>query len=281
MMNNPILFTDEQFNPQNVGDCHLLIHLDTTSYSYAIIDKKQDRLNVLAKNYFPEDTSAYSDLNRLEILIAENEFINLDFEKVKVSLQTQAFTFVPLELYSQADLPQYGKFMGAQPDSVLINTTINPLGIKNISAVDPDIENALQKSFVDPLIVSQANPFIAGIHDLKKKGNAGELFLNFSHDHFEAAVIRGNMLEFYNLFEITNSDEVNYYILNLINELSINREHLVTISGDIDRQAEHFTRLQKYFDKISFAEMIVGREGAFKDFEPHQFFCLLSLDLCE
>lgn len=281
MMNNPILFTDDQFNPQNAGACHLLIHLETSSYSYAIIDKKNGRLNVVAKNYFPANTSAFSALNRLEILIAENEFVNLEFEKVKISLQTQAFTFVPQELYSQDDLPQYSKFLGAQPDSILIDTDIHPFDIKNIYAVDAEVENILRKSFTDVLIVSQANPLIAGMNNLKKNGNTGELFLNFSHDSFEAAVIKGDTLQFYNIFEITNSDEFNYFLLNLIDELSINREQAVIISGDIDSQSEHYTRLQKYFDRIYFSEPMINNAEAFDGFKSHAFFSLLSLDLCE
>ena len=281
MMNNPILFTDEQFNPHNSGACHLLIHLDTNSYSYAIIDKKQGRLNVVGKTYFPEIVSTYSDLNRLEILIAENEIVKLDFEKVKISLQTQAFTFVPEELYSQADLPQYSKFIGAKPESTLINTDIHPFGIKNISAVDAELENSLQNAFTDPLIVCQANPIIAGIYNLHKKGNSGELFLNFNHDRFEAAVIKRDTLEFYNIFEIATTDEFNYFILNLISEFSISPGLAVTVSGEIDSQNEHYMRLQKYFEQISFAETLTNNDEAFKGFNPHLFFSLLSLDLCE
>ena len=280
-MNNPILFTDDQFNPHNSGDCHLLIHLDTRSYSYTIIDKKHNRLSVAAKRDFPESAFSYSDLNRLEILIAENELLNLDFEQVKISLQTQAFTFIPLELYSQVDLPQYSKFIGAQPDSILIDTEIHSLGLKNISAVDADIKNTLQKSFLDPLIVSQANPLIAGIYDLNKKGDSIGFFLNFNDESFEAAVINNDTLEFYNIFEIANADEFNYFLLNLLNEFNINVDRPVTVSGEIDSQSEHYIRLKKYFDKISFAKTLNNYEEAFRDFKSHVFFSLLSLDLCE
>ncbi|HUH33080.1 MAG TPA: DUF3822 family protein [Daejeonella sp.] len=281
MMNNPILFTDDQFNPQNAGACHLLIHLETSSYSYAIVDKNNGRLNIVAKNYFPENASIHSDLSRLEILRAENEFVNLDFEKVKVSLQTQAFTFVPQELYSQADLPQYSKFIGAKPESTLLNDNIHSFGIMGISAVDAELKIALQNAFTDPLIVAQANPIIAGVHRLRMNGNPVQLFLNFNIDSFEAVVIKNDTLEFYNIFEIATADEFNYFLLNLITEFSIDLSHGVIVSGEIESQNERYQRLQKYFESILLAETLTNSDEAFKGFKSHVFFSLLSLDLCE
>ena len=283
MMNNPIQFIDAHFHPHNSRACHLFIHLDPDSYSYAIVDKEQNCLSVLFKKYFPQSTETFSAFNRLEILRAENENVNLDFGKVKISVETKAFTFIPEELYSPADLHQYSKFIGIEPAAVLLNSDIRPLGIKAISAVAPDLENSLKKSFIDPLIVSQANPFIAGIYQLQGQGSQSEFFLNFNHDSFEAAVIRKGNLEFYNIFEISNTDEFNYYILNLVNQLELDRSLPVTLSGEIDRENERYLRLQKYFEQLSFAEasLLTNGPDVDKPFAPHRVFSLLSLDLCE
>jgi hypothetical protein len=283
MTNNPINFRDEQFNPKNSGDCHLLIQLDSDSYSYAIIDKEQNRLSVLILNYFQENTDTFSTFSRLEILKAENEDINLEFAKVKISLETRAFTFVPEELYSPADLPNYGKFIGVEPQTALLTADIRGFGIKNITAVETDLEHYIKGAFPDPLIVSQANPFIAGIHRLKQKGIAGELFLNFNRTSFEAAVIKKGTLEFYNIFDISGADDFNYFVLNLVSQLNIDRNLPVSISGEIDRFNEHYERLKKYFEMLSFAEPEVLSKGPelLKKAGSQRFFSLLSLDLCE
>ena len=280
MMNNLIDFTDKQFQPNNSSACHLLIHLDSDSYSYAIVDKEQNRLSVLFKKYFPQSPDTFSAFNRLEILRAENENVNLDFGKVKISVETKAFTFIPEELYASADLPKYGKFIGVEPSVVLLNSDIRPLGIKAIAAVEPNLANDLKVTFSDPLIVSQANPFIAGIYQLQAQG---ELFLNFNHDSFEAAVFRKGTLELYNIFETSNNDEFNYYILNLINQLELDRNFPVVLSGEIDSGNERYLRLQKYFEQLTFADASLlanGREVD-KQFALHRVFSLLSLDLCE
>lgn len=283
MMNTPIHFTDEQFNPHNSGTCHLLIHLNAHSYSYAIVDKETNRISELCENYLPENTVDFSASSGLEILMAEHENLNLKYSTVKISVETKAFTFIPEKLYSSNDVLQYSKFIGAEPNSALLQTDIRAYGIKNISAFEADLENNLQHTFPDSLILSQANPFIAGIYELKKQGIPGELFLNFSGIRFEAAVVRNETLEFYNIFDITSADEFNYFILSLIDRLNIDRSLQVNLSGNIDSENELYHRLQKYFTALRFTEIgLWNNEAEFSDqVAPHRFFSLLALDLCE
>jgi len=280
MMNDPINFTDEHFQRQNSGSCDLLIHLDADSYSYAIVDKEQNSLMALVKKHFGESTGTFSAYDRLEILKAENNDVNLAFAKVKISVEAKAFAFVPEDLYSADDLPKYSKFIGAEPKSALLTTEIQPFGIKNITAVDTDLEINLRNSFANPIICSQANPFLLGVYALLNEAKANQLFLNIKRNSFEAAVIRNNTLEFYNFFEISNTDEFNYFILNLISQLNIDQSLAVTLSGEIDEQNELYETLQKYFEHLFFAETELVKNVS-EIPAPHRFFTLLSLNQCE
>jgi len=280
MKNDPINFTDEHFQRQNSVSCDLLIHLDADSYSYAIIDKEQNSLKALVKKYFGQITDTFSAFDRLEILKAENDDVNLPFTRVKISVETKAFTFVPSELYSAADLPKYSKFIGAEPESGFLTADLKPFGIKNITAVDADLEVNLRNAFRNPIICSQATPFILGVFTLLDTANRKQLFLNFSRNCFEAVVIKDNSLEFYNTFEISNADEFNYFILNLIGQFNIDRNLAVTLSGEINEQNELYERLQKYFEHLLFAESALT-ETVSSIPAPQRFFTLLSLRLCE
>jgi hypothetical protein len=280
MINDPINFRDKLFQPHHSHACHLLIHLDTDSYSYAILDNGQNRLRALVKNYFGERTESFSTFDRLEILKAENEDVSLPYKKVKISVETNAFTFVPEELYNPADLPKYGKFIGVAPETTLLTADINAFGIKNITAVEPNLKNILQQAFPEPIIFSQANPFLAGIARLEKEGSESELFLNFNVGSFEAAILRKGALEFYNIFEVSNPDEFNYFILNLISQLNIDRNLLVSLSGEILSGDDHYQRLEKYFEKMSFSNTQI-LDQATGVFNSYRLFSLVSLDLCE
>ena len=283
MMNSQIHLTDEQFSLNNTAGSHLLIRLSDSSYSYAIVDKDQNRPGVLVEKKLGMHAESMSIAEKLEIILADNGYLKGDFRKVKISVETKAFTFIPEELYSSADLPQYSKFIGSQPDSAVLSSSIRPYGITTVCAIDEDLTVNLKSLFNDPLLVSQANPFIAGIHKLVIAGNPEGLFLNFNRDNFEAAIIRNGTLEFYNIFDITNADEFNYFLLNLISQLTLDRSTAVSVGGKIEKEDQHFLRVAKYFDKILFlnVELMEKAPDLFKQVPPHRFFSLLSLDLCE
>ena len=283
MMNSPIHLTDEEFNLDSSGDRHLLIHIADQSYSCAIIDKERSRLGVVVKKKFGQQAGSMNSSEKLEIILSDNGYLKQDFQSVKISVETTAFTFVPEELYSDDDLPQYTKFMGASPDSVVLSSNIRPYGIANICAIDAAFGSKLRSVFRDPLIVSQANPFIAGIYSRIISGNPSGLFLNCCTDRFEAAVVQSGTLEFYNIFRTRTTDEFNYYLLSLISQLALDRSMAVTLSGEIQQEDENFMRLSKYFDNISFSDSRIMRNGSdvFKRLPSHEFFSLMSLDLCE
>jgi len=283
MMNDPIHLTDKHFNPENTGNCHLLIHLAEQSYSYAIIDKEEDRPGILVKKRFSEHARSLSAGERLEILLAENAYLKHRFRKVKVSIETKSFTFIPKDLYSGDDLAQYSKFIGSPPEARVLSSAISFYGIVNVCGIDADLADQLQTQFHEPLVLSQVNPFMAGISKLISNGRPAGLFLNFNAGNFEAAVIKDGTLEFYNIFEIASADEFNYFLLNLISQFDTDRSMPVTLSGEVQEEDEYFKRLIKYFDNISFTDsgMTGGGSELFDRIPPHVFFSLLSLDLCE
>ncbi|NEU08316.1 DUF3822 family protein [Flavihumibacter sp. R14] len=283
MMNSPIHLTDEHFNLDDAGNCHLLIHLAPHSYSYAIVDKDHDRLGVLVRKTFPAHADTISNAERLELFRAENEYLRQEFRKVKISVETKAFTFIPEELYSGNDVSQYSKYIASPPEAALLNSDIKPYKVRTVAAIEADLESSVKNSFQDPLIVSQANPFIAGIYNLIISGNPSGLFLNFGENCFEAAFIQSGIFEFYNIFEIPTADEFNYFLLNLLNQLSIDDSTYVTLSGEIQEGDENYLRITKYFTQVSFTDvkLMNSGNGAFKRVPTHEFFSLLSLDLCE
>ncbi len=281
MMNNPIRFTDAHFLPQKSVHCHLLIHLDTDSYSYAIVDQAENRLYALVKKHYNLGIDSFNILNRFSNLQQENEHINLAYSQIKISVNTGAFTFIPDALFAAENLPQYSAFTGASPDSTILNTYISSAGINNIVALETELTDTLTNTFDKPLVLNQANPFIAGIFALAGPGSRSGFFINFNHHGFEAALIDDQKLKFYNSFEITATEDFNYFLLNMITQLSLDPEKQLTVSGAIDSDDKLYEILQKYFGQIIFAEPERPDNFSESGLKLHQHFSLLSLDLCE
>ena len=96
--------------------------------------------------------------------------------------------------------------------------------------------------------------------------------------------LKESRLEFYNIFEFANADEFNYYLLHIIESLSLETEQThVTVSGKISDTDEVYKRLGKYFPILGFADsrVLLKYPEKFEEVHQHTYFSLLALDLCE
>ena len=283
MTNNSIHLTESDFKQPDFENCHLLIQLNPDGYAYAIVEKAQNRIIALGKNQQLSDSSENSLLQQFENFRRENETLVGSFQKVKISVKTHSFTFIPEELFEKNSLSEYSKFIASDPEDILIQSHIKIAKTFNILAINPDLIRALQSVFSAPFIVSQADAMIGAACNHAENENQSELFLNFSARSFEAVFICNQQFTFYNTFDIPTPDDFNYFLLNLISELNIDCSKPVTVSGEIDTNDDNYARLNKYFEQIFFADPIASFNDSesFKEVQSHLFFPVLSLDLCE
>lgn len=283
-MNHSLFLTDGHFQLQHSPKCDLLIQLGSHSVSYAIIDKEQDQLKVLFNKPLAATEQALSNTELISQLQLNHEYLRQSFRRVKISIETSKFTFIPDDLYQEDDRSQYARFLAVTlPGDVQVNA-VSGFGLQNVAATDSDLRKMLNEQFEQPAIYSQVEPMLQGISRIYKNDGPSQLFLNFSEGKFEAALLQDGGLTFYNIYSIPAADDFNYYLLNLISHsgLDINQTAL-RLSGKISIEDEKFLRLKKYFKDPAFADSLklVRQTSAFRLIPAHNYFSLLSLDLCE
>jgi hypothetical protein len=265
---------DPNFQSQHSGKCNLLIRISKKRLSYAIVDQGHDELKVLFDSPVEKD---------LKTLLDNDPFLKFHFHRVKISVESLKFTFIPKDIYSESDLDSYTHFIHPGRNSDILVKDIRSAKIKNITAFDKYLGKELLSSFTNPHIFNQANPLIESV--LKHYRNAAEtvLVLQFNSDSFEALIMKNNNFQYYNLFYIDSPDELNYFLLAIIRDFEIKNTDVVILSGDISENEEYYMRIQKYFSNISFADSkkLSLHSDIFKDIPDHQFFSLISLNLCE
>jgi hypothetical protein len=284
-MNNTINLTDEQFQLQHSDKCDLLIHLGSRNIAFAIIDKSQQQLKVLTDKPVHENDQHIPLIRRLDNLRESSLVLQQKFRRVKISVETPAFTFIPQELYSKDLLEQYDHFIRPEEGTELKISTIYSGGIKNITAIDSVLIKELNARFTQPLIFSSIHPFIESTLQIAKKDSSTQLFFNFDENAFEAAYYEKGKFSFYNKFEYETADEFNYFLLNIIQQLSIDLKNTaLQLSGKIEHEDELVDRLEKYFDEINFAgifHLVKVPSTIASQASLHNYFSLISLGLCE
>ncbi|MBC7746249.1 MAG: DUF3822 family protein [Flavobacterium sp.] len=283
MTYNPIVFKDKNFQSHEISNCHLLIRFNSNSYSYIIIDQSQNEVIAVGKFTLNSNFTNSNVFEQFQNFCKENEDLNLSFGKVKISLETHSFTFIPDDLFFKGDLQDYSKFMVCKPDDIILDRKLSLPGIHNIILLGSEHIKLLKNTFHEPLIFSQVEPFIAAAFKLVENGSHAELFLNFNSESFEAAVIKNQNLQFYNIFSIAGADDFNYFLLNVLTHLDPDTKQLVCISGEINQNMELYFRLAKYFDHISFADAgnIVDTSKLPEEIHSHLYFSVSGLNLCE
>ncbi len=284
-MNNTIRLIDEHFESQHSGKCDLLIQINAAYISYAIIDKGQDQLRVLCQTALNGKDAQLSALENIDNLLQTEPHLKYHFRKIKISLETFKFTFIPSELYTDSSLADYAKFIQPVNEADILLTDIKAAQSKNIIAVPAELQHKLRSCFHEVHLFSQADSFIEGAKNIHNTSSlASQLFLNINETTFEAVLLQDAKFVFYNIFDYQNADEFNYFLLTIMQQLAIDRHKTrVTLAGDIIESDEIYKRIEKYFKDITFADskLLARQSGLFKTIPSHLFFSLMSLGLCE
>ena len=275
---------DDEFQSQNAAKCDLLIHIGIESFQYAIIDKVRDELKALVEYELPNISNQGDLIQAIENLSECTKEFKYTFNKVKISIDSYQFTFIPDEFYQSGNDEEYAKFITSKQESVILCNPIPAAKIKNIIAIHSDLHLALNRIFHNPKIYGQASSFIQGILKSFKQNTEPSLYIDIHQKHVQFAYFKQSELSFYNIFDSVNTIEFNYFILNIIESLKVDLDHTsIILSGQVMEKDELYQRIEKYFKDIKFADsrLIIKHPELFDEVSSQTFFALLTLDQCE
>ncbi|HEY0898276.1 MAG TPA: DUF3822 family protein [Sphingobacteriaceae bacterium] len=261
------------FGPRDTELCDLLLQTGTERISYAVI--QENRLKAIFEGLGGSDN--------LSDLISRDPLLQSRFRQVKISVDTDKFTFVPQEIFSEGNVKDYLRFVQPLSPADILITELQEFEIRNVVAISSDLQNQLRSYFPQATLRSQIDPFLKGIHYLIGNQNAPMWFLNFRHGSFEAALVKNGELQFYNVLQSKDPDEFNYFLLLLLRQFQASTNSQVIISGSINIDDLYHSRLSKYFREVKLAELSgqIQWDSAFDQLPLHQYFSLLSLSRCE
>ena len=153
-----------------------------------------------------------------------------------------------------------------------------------MTVLEDNLQTGLMNHFDQALILNQASPFLTGVNHLVIENEKTSLAINIRSKIVEFALFHTGKLKFYNLFDCIHADELNYFILHLIKELDLNpTQTQVLLAGHIKRNDPHYERIKKYFSNIQFLSVwpLLAQSDLAEQLLPHEFFSLISLNLCE
>lgn len=271
---NSILLVDPEFDPNTATDCNLLLKITADSFSYAVIDKNSRQLKAVFDQQECEDTTA-----ELAAALKRDSYLSLPFQEIKVSVYTPNSITVPTIFFKEQDLNGYAAFFTEELADTLYTRPYTHFGFTSVFNLSTFVEETLNTHMAAAARYADNAPLLA----LAESVETTSLLLDFTVGSFNALLLDQGKVVFHNTFQIENTDEFNYYLLLLIQELKLDTATInILISGIIHEQDAKYNCLQKYFTHTHFnLPPAADIDHAILDDMPaHYYSSLLALDLC-
>lgn len=268
---NSILLIDPTFDPSNSINCSLLVRMGIDSFSYAILDKKTNKVSAVFDEQECEDVSQTFN-ERLN----NDANLGLTFNEIKVAVYSENNISVPDLIY---DLQDNTSFF-PQPHSGNLYTTVHSnFGFTSVFSFPKTSDEIVNQSFANS---KKYHPNTALLKLAENIANTS-LLLDFTAGCIYVLYLKEKQVVFQQCYEIENAEEFNYYLLLMIKQLTINSSHTTAyISGIIDQNDDKYKRLNQYFNTIQFLDFVDYNldQQILEDMPSHYYSTLLALDQC-
>jgi hypothetical protein len=272
---NSILLVDPEFDPNTAAECDLLIKVGPDSFSYAIIDKSCNQVKAVYDQQECEDAGS-----ALAAKLKSDNYLSLSFKAIKVAVYTENTIAIPDEVFDPAGLNQYTKYFSEEQSGTLYVQPLADYGFTSIFNLTEFIEDTLSASLTSSKRYDQSAPLLA----LAKGKVSRSLLLDFTVGSFNVTYVNEGRLVFQRCFHTENAEELNYYLLLIINQLKMdNAQTTVHLSGIIHENDSNYRCISKYFRDIHFTKAVSNELDSriLDDMPAHYYSSLLALDLCE
>ena len=268
MSNNSLLLVDPNFKADASVDCHLLLKITNDSFSYAVVDKSTEQVNVVFDKQGCEDVE-----QDIKFAFENDDYLSLPYNRIKAALHTTKFIFVPDEWFDAENPAQYHQYLGTEEKIYTIHD--ENLGFNTLFALDENLKDQLPEASA---IFPQSAPLLALSNHLSDDA----LLIDFTSVSFNVLLIRDKKIHFQNHYQAETLDEFNYFLLLIIEQLDLNEHIPVYLEGIINEDDDQYNCLLKYFNQLYFFLPADKQESEIlADMPKHYFSGLLALDLCE
>lgn len=270
-INNSILLIDPNFDPSMASTCNLLVRIGMDSFSYAIISKSTQQVVAL----YDEQEYNVSELNLTE-RFEKDSYLKLPYQQTKLVIYTDVEISIPNDIFDESSVEIHSKLM--KNNTVINLFRENHFGFTTIFGIQQSLQDILTSQLSNLKMYSHN----AGLLTIAEDTKNDQLFLDFSINSFTALFIKNQQVIFQKCYEIENVEELNYFILLLINQLAISLpEVIIRLSGIIHEDDKKYECLQKYFTTIEFIKLGTSLSlQILEDIPEYYYISLLALNQC-
>jgi len=264
------------------NDQNLSLVISETSFCYLISSDNFSRPVQLGEIAMSSvGTAAFDMRDRLAYLVNNNLLDQKKYDKVFISLLLPHVTLLPESFASVDERAGLLSFSTGTKNTKVISHALP--GVNFTFPVTSELLQYLERTFPNAQIRHAGAINLSLMHRLHALQNA-DVHLLLHNGYVEISARRGNSILFYNVFEISGTEDVLYYLLFTMEQFGLDPQIArVAFSGQKNYDDPLIKAMKKYIRNFSFSvhDNSLKMTGEISSLPSHYYFTLLNQHLCE
>jgi hypothetical protein len=265
---------DETFDPANLAAYNLYLLAGTARLHLAVADVERRKFVVLEDHALPA--------GGVPALAAQHHFLGRrGWNAVRLAVTGRAFTLLPAPLFRPGDEEAALRLHHLSlPGETVRHTTHPSLELVNVFAADAALADWLLAAHgATGRLLHHTSALLAGVVHQRGAAAPRRLYLNPGQQELTLVVL-GQHLEYCNVFPCTTAEDVVYYTILVMQELSLDPDQdEVTVWGELMPDSAVFSLLRTYVRNVQFGPRPGNVQYSYRlnDVFEYRYFDLFSL----
>jgi len=262
-------------------DNHLSIQISLDGFSFCIIDKNTNGVNLIKNIPFQKISSTpEKHLKNIEQVFQEEDILNKKYDSLNITHVNDLSSLVPKALFDPKHIDRYLKYSSkTYKNDYIVYDELENHDIINVYIPFVNINNILLEKYGNFEYKHFSTILVDNLLNIYKYSERPHVFVDLQSTHFEIIVIANNKLVLYNSFEYVTKEDFIYYVLFTAEQLKINPEKFeLVLSGKIKKNDDFYTIAYNYVRNISLLEnrSKYNFSDKYNEETKRQFFTLLN-----
>ncbi|MEZ0483997.1 DUF3822 family protein [Fibrella aquatica] len=277
----------EVLTPGQAANSVLCLELAPQRLRVTLLDA-QRRMVWLDEYAQPSLLTEQSLLTHLPALFKEHPLLTYDeFQDVRVSVLSPAFTLIPASLYRKEYASSYLTLMRGhqQPPNELAHAFEHKEGFVSVFGIDRELTEFMGEQYpMQPFTyVHQLTTLIQATRAIDRQlTTLQNVFLYFEDDYVSMLFRDEKQLRYCNRFGYKNAQDLTYYVLYVLDELGVDPETVNTfVYGEITPFADSYVSLSRFVPTIRIGQLPPGLNPSpeLEELPEHRYLGLQGLCL--
>jgi hypothetical protein len=274
---------DADFSLETNDGCHISLVIRPHEINAVILD---DVNNCKAAFVLPLKNELSLEKSLIELIQQHKFLIETNWGSVKIGLISSQFSLIPLQIFQEDLLPNYGRILFEIKEGEEIGFYKHSKEYISVFVVSQSLKQLLEECFGESVVIAHHTSGLieAFTSNFSVVNTSKDLLVQIENENIIILVKQQSELLFCNSFPFRTMAEIVNHVLKVMREQGMSAETgVVSLYGFVTAESEIYAMLFKYIRYIYMGERatFVSFSSSFDHYSGYRHFDAFGLHLCK